>query len=90
LPSNKINKTIEQFKHDIQTKYYFKTEDPPEDPDFNPKLYIKAPWWKPKPASQVIEDALTLFEERLTTKHNKHQVACDPNITFCKTVPFES
>jgi hypothetical protein len=64
-------------------KHYLKTEDPPKDPDFNPKLYIKikAPWFKPKPASQAIENALTLFEERLIAKLDQYQKACDPNIT---------
>ena len=81
LPSNNIEKTIKRFKHDIRVKHYLKTEEPPEDPDFNPKLYLKSPFFIPNIASFNIEYALDNFEERLTTKHNEYQKRCDPNIT---------
>ena len=81
LPSNNINKTIDRFRHDVRVKHYLATEDPPEDPHFNPKLYIKSPFFKPKIASFAIKDALNTFKERLTAKHEQYQKACNPNIT---------
>jgi hypothetical protein len=81
LPSNKIASTIERFKHDVRVKYFIKTQEPQEDPDFNPKLYIEAPWWIPSPANRDIEDALSTFEERLTANHEQYQKQCQPKIT---------
>jgi hypothetical protein len=80
LPSNNIKKTIDWFRHNIRVKHYLVTENPPEDPNFNPKLYIKSPFFKPRVASFAIEDTLNTFEKKLTAKHEQYQKLCNPNI----------
>ena len=81
-PANNLKNTLDRFEHDVRVKAYLKAEDPPEDPDFNPKLYIKAPWWEPGPADEAVETALENFKERLTEKQQEYQVDTSPNLTY--------
>jgi hypothetical protein len=76
-PTNNIGKSIKQFQDDVRTRYFVQEvlRDNDNNNDFNPKLYIKNPLWKPPEASFEIESAIDYFAEHVRVKQNKFSKA---------------
>jgi hypothetical protein len=59
---NPIN--LERLCHDIRTRCVIGMS---ANPDYNPKLYVKSPDWKPDKATLELEHALNSFASKTTT-----------------------
>ena len=81
-PTNNIEKSIERFQHDVRTRVWV-AEQEDNDRDFNPKLYLKNPFWDPPWAGDQIEAALESFVLQIQDLHVKHQKpTTSKNLTY--------
>lgn len=72
-PTNNIEKSVEQFQHDVRTRVWVAEQGEDNDRDFNPKLYLKNPFWDPSWAGDQMEAALESFVLQIQVLHDKHQ-----------------
>ena len=65
-PTNRFDKTIEDFKNNSRRIAYFheNPREPTEENTYNKDLYLKSHWEAPE-ASEEIEECLTKFEREL-------------------------
>jgi hypothetical protein len=61
---------LERLRQDIRTRCAIGSDS---NPDYDPKLYVKNPLWKPAPATPAIERALDSFASETATlfRHNR-------------------
>jgi len=72
LPNN-IQHTMTNLAHSIRNNQYLKTNPSNNNTEYIKQIYIKNKKWKPPPASNLIEEQLTVFEKAIKSQQQKHQ-----------------
>jgi hypothetical protein len=68
-----ICNTVQKLAHSIRTSYYLKDAGISNHQDYHKQIYARNSLWDPPPASLLIEDKITEFNQELQAKHNSLQ-----------------
>lgn len=68
-----ICNTVQKMAHSIRTSYYLKDAGISNHQDYHKQIYARNSLWDPPPASLLIEDKITEFNQELQAKHNSLQ-----------------
>ena len=82
-PTNRLDKTIEDFKNNSRRIAYFhkNPREPEEESTYNKDLYLKKSWEAPE-ASEEVEECLTNFERELCRRQVKYKRLTLSNLTL--------
>jgi hypothetical protein len=75
--------------YSIRTKYALSSSNITADSEYIKQLYKKNTSWNPPPASNLIEEKITLFEKSIKTKHRK-LVEKHSNTNYSNLTPIQS